>query len=304
MVVATVYTATLSPASFTGREGEKHITISGLSVSLDYRYMYIGYGTYTSSTDYSYTKLYKHDGNSYGTSTQSYTASWDGDAQMSGTFTTYFSPPMQYGKIRSFTATDLFLYDTISNGSTLTWYFAFSDTSYSNDVSLFDKPDVEIYAISITVTNPPYINNVYHIYFKDGNNTIHDGSVTWSGSRDDEYTYPRSLIVHGCQNATQLGYTKPGYRGIGWDTSSSATTVVYGSKDNSGSFTIPANTLTKAGYNLYSVWERALNIKIYIGSTLRDVSRAVVVTNVSGTTVTTKDILTGKIYNGTSWKDF
>ena len=303
--MADIYTASISPAYFTGTETAKHITFSDFSVSVDYRYMYTGYGTFTSTSNYSYNGASKYTASSSsGTHTGSYNTSWFGDASMSGTYTSYFSTPMSYGKFQSFTITDLYLYDSISDGATLTWYFAFSNTSYTNNDSLFSKEDVVIYAISISVSNPPYVDNVYHIYFKDGNSLIQDYSITWSGSRDDVYTFPGSYTVSNHQNASQMGYTKPGYRGIGWDTSSSATTVVYGSKNNSGSFTIPANTLTKAGYNLYSVWERALNIKIYVGSTLRDVSRAVVVTNVSGTTVTTKDILTGKIYDGTSWKDF
>ena len=182
----------------------------------------------------------------------------------------------------------------------------FSVNNYSNDWStLSTASDVTICIYTISITNPAKITQTYPISFYSDNSLIQTIQVSYSGSRDQEQVCPVPMTISGCQNANQMGVTKPGYRGIGWDTSSSATTVVYGSKNASGSFTIPAGTLSDTTpYNLYAVWEKALNLKVWVNGELKTVTDIRVVTSISGSTANTSTVTSGKVYDGSSWRDF
>lgn len=272
-------------------------------------YVYLGFGQYTSPSDLSYTitdsSYYWGQGG-----TRHYEIPWtdgtsDGYASLNVAITDdagIFGPHKSFEFLN---ADMIFPPQDTQVDKKCSFYICFSTNDYTNSPStLFNHSDVIVYVFTLFVYNPPKISQTYPIAFLNGSTQITTSTITYTDSRDTTPFYPNSVTITGCQNATQMGVSNPGYRGIGWDTSSSATQVVYGSKDPSGSFTIPANTLpNNTNYNLYAVWEKALNLKVIVGGQPKTVSRVAVVTSISGTTATMKDIYSGKVYNGTTWKD-
>ena len=194
--------------------------------------------------------------------------------------------------------------EIFTNNSTIQFFVSFSTTEYPNDLdTLNGKDDVYIYIFNITINNPPKIDQSYYINYYDGSALITSKEIVYSGSRRTESRCPEPITITGAQNANQLGASKPGYRGIGWDTSPNAQNVVYGDISYSGVYVIPANTLSNASpFPLYAVWKKTLNMEVAVSPTERKTTvGGTVVVSVAGSAPTTKEIVAGAVFDGQRW---
>ena len=247
------------------------------------RYAYFGYGTYNGST-YTYTPVdsaWQASGTLDENVTSQYGYMWfrlnANMETMASAYETFYQFSLSSGAIN----------ESAPTGTYLVWYVTFSNTLRDNLSSILSDPACGTIAFKFLVYNPPYTTYTYHVYFRDGATLIYDLAQAIR-SRSAWGKYPRTLRIPNAKNATDMGYIKPGKIGIGWDTSSSATTVVYGG-EGTGDLTIPADTIPyNNGLTLYSVWKDGLSLKI--------------VTAISGTTPTLADITDIKMvvgFNGT-----
>ena len=292
--------------------GDQEISIP---TSYHLYYLYIAYGAYRSDSDWDY--ILPSGGGKYSTGygVTGYTPVYltNGSVEYTGSvgYTATSSPARSdYSSIK---LTSGFVEDSVptttsSDPYVFRFYITLSQTDLgSNSKNIIDAPGTISLYIQYNILNRVKNTYKYYLAFYD-RSTLFSTQEVGSHQSRDEMANPSSIRVSGAQNASQMGRVYPGYRGIGWDTSSSASTVVYGSKDYSGSFTIPAGVLEPdvANYKLYAVWEKATNIKIWVGNEWK------IVTNISfvqpdwggADTGHLRPIFAGKIYDGSTWKDF
>ncbi len=283
-----------------------NIGITGTAGSGNTLYMYTGWGTFTSTSNFTYNGSSKTKLSTTGSHGSTYNISWDGKASLAGSSTLSIQTPALPQV--SFTMDSANISESISNDTYCSFYIVISPSDYSNDTNLLYKSDTTIFILTIHVINPSYNDYNYPIYFYDGSTLL--GSLTYTiRSRSFEFNYyPESINRSNYQNADSMfpqSIVKPGYRSLGWDTSSSATTVVYGGRAVSYLY-IPANTVPySSGFCLYSVWEKVESVLIYVNGERRAVTRMDVVTNVNpnNNAITTHTVRNGKIYDGNSWKE-
>ena len=292
---------------------QTYISISNIGISdtagaANTLYVYFGWGNFISTSNFSYNGTSKASVTTSSTRSYPYTINWNGgDARLEGTYQLEIvAPALPHVKM---TMDSAIITESVSNGTPCSFYVIVSPTSYDNDSNIFYKSDTYIFILTINVTNPPYNNYDYPIHFYDGS-TLLSTLVYRVRSREFEFNYyPASISASGYQNADAMypqSIVKPGYRSLGWDTSSSATNVVYGGRDVS-SLDIPEDVIPySSGLNLYSVWEKIESVFIYVGNERKTVTRIDIVTNVNSNnnTITTHTVRSGKIYDGTTWREF
>lgn len=279
-----------------------------------FKYVYTGAG-YVSGSTYYYSGSGKY-GTYSGSTTQSfslntYTSDGTGYLTANGSFYMYFHTPQLYANLKTFSfsnGTVTVSKDTPS-GEYL-FYISFSPNSYSNDASLLSRSDVITTFLKVIVDNPASSEYEYYVHFYSDGTEIATSKLTYYTRSGVPPNYlPDSRYITDANNAESLGFSKPGYDAIGWDTAQSAQTVVYGGSSG-GSLYIPANvvpyTNQSSGLFLYSVWKRKDTIQIYIGNTRCYVVDMYVVTSIDPTThvVDAKRIKRGRIYDGSAWKNF
>ena len=291
--------------------GDQEVTIP---TSYNLYYLYIAYGVYISDSNWDY--ILPSGGGKYSTGygATGYTSIFlsDGSASFTGSvgYTATQSPARSaYSSIKLSSGV---VYDSVPTTSSsdpykFRFYITLSQTDLGNNSkNVIDAPGTISLYIEYDILNRVKNTYRYYLAFYD-RSTLFSTQEVGSYLSRDEMSNPTSIRVSGAQNASQMGRTNPGYRGIGWDTSSSASTVVYGSKDYSGSFVIPAGVLDPdvANYKLYAVWEKSTNIKIRVGNEWKTVTNiSFVQPDWSGDTGHLRPIFAGKIYDGNSWKDF
>ncbi len=261
-------------------------------------YYYSGsgnYGTYRNSTTQSF-------------SLNTYTSDGTGYLTANGSFYMYFHAPQQYANLKTFSFSDgtVTVSKDTPSGEYL-FYISFSPNLYSNDASLLSRSDVRTTFLKIIVDNPTSFEYEYYVHFySDGTEIATSKLSYWTRSGSPPNVLPDPRYISDANNAESLGFSKPGYDAIGWDTSQSAQIVRYGGS-GTGSLDIPGGIVPYTnGLFLYSVWKRKDTIQIFIGGTRRYVVDMYVVTSVDSTThvANTKRIRRGTIYNGSAWKNF
>lgn len=303
-VIGGEYTST---ATFSGTMTEATATFNQTN-SISNRYFYVGY--WGPSGSYVGTNKYTSDPDGR---TKQFIIYWKYNKTTLGTLNGSLKDGTTvpaHGPFVSFTVSDVQVSENLSDGSSIQFILWTSIYSYDNTWdALATATDTTLYAFTVNVANPPYQVFNYPIYFYDGS-TLINTYTQYIRSRDFEYTYfPNNTSKSNYQNADSMfpdSIVKPGYRSLGWDTSSSATNVVYGGR-NVSSLNIPSGVIRyDSGLNLYSVWEKLESLFIYVNGERRAVTRMDVVTsvNTNNNTMTTHAVRNGKIYDGNSWKEF
>ena len=296
-----------SSATFSGAMTEADANFN-VTNSISNRYFYIGY--WGSSNTYVGTNKFSSSPNG---STTSFTIQWKNNNTVYGTL--YGSVKNgttvpAYGPFVSFTVDYVRIPEILGDGSTIQFLIWTSTSNYDNTWNaLAYATDTTLYTFTVSVTNPPYQSYNYPIRFYDGSNLLATLN-NYIYSRDFQYTYyPYSIYKYDYQNADSMfpdSIVKPGYRSLGWDTSSSATNVVYGGR-NVSALSIPSGIIRyDSGLNLYSVWQKIESLFIYVGNERKTVTRMDIVTNANSNnnTITTHTVRNGKIYDGTTWREF
>ena len=248
----------IGPVNFQGVEYQKTLT-PGLTDTLDTnyirQYLWCGYGTFNKNTNQVNTVngLMRVDASS-SSSTFDF-GIWDSTngyiflANVTHTGQTY------YRDVRNITLNQVDFGIDIDSYTTNTSLFMIilvatdSTSTVLSDILVDATSDIVVYYAS--VSNPPIEEFTYYVRFDPRNSsnqpigfqTFRTFSYYW---RAPAPTYlPDSVTIPGIYaNASAPGINKhyAGYKSTGWSTSSTGTTVAYGSVSQV-SFTIPANTI-------------------------------------------------------------
>lgn len=318
-----VYLSPFHQISFIDRESYSDVSIQYDSArdgpaltNYPARYLYAGFGTITeSSGSYSvtYTGAYTQDGGWSSGGARSLEFTCSDVLEVRGTYTpSIYSPQPGH---TAFSIDVVGAYEQLPSRTDYALFLGFSNTSpqtYPNDISLFSKSDVYFYIFRIVVDNPSYITYTYpvHLYTDPSTEYVTLNCQYQTRNTIPPSTYPYILNQPDYQNADTINpsvIVKPGYKSLGWDTSSSATTVVYGGRDTVTALNIPANTIpvsTSGGLNLYSVWKKNDALYVYVNGEKKSVDIASVVTGINGSTAVTRQLVEGKVFDGTNWRSF
>lgn len=172
--------------------------------------------------------------------------------------------------------------------------------------------DTNVVVLRAHISNPPFQTYEYYIHLLSDGSEITSAPIRTTYQTRDETAplhKPTDTVINDARNAESAGIQKTGYKAMGWDTSSSAQTVVYGG-EGSGSLIIPGDVIPYTnqygGLFLYSVWKRKDVLFVYINNQPVSVAEVRVVTGVNQTTqeAITAKITSGKVRVGSSWKQF
>lgn len=183
--------------------------------------------------------------------------------------------------------------------------------STNNLFEVINNQNTRIYFDYFAVNNPAYVDYEYYVkfypHYPDGTlGTPFVGTVTYTTRPPAPSTYPQSVqFSQDYSNPNTLGFRASGYKGIGWNTQQSGTTVQYGS-EIPAPFTIPRNTIPYGaqGLGLYGIWaEKPLNMKVNINGVFKDVATVYVAVPDGQGGIQWKEATNVYVYANNTWNE-